>query len=156
MPEEDEYTRLLQDVLTDFLILGGVRSHGQWRVYAGTLGEWTLDYIAYEPEAEFVPLEEIKHFRNGLLRIDENNAEAFCFAMQSREVPLDVLKQWVEMSGVSQVQILMMVDFDNCLFVHGYSEPIEPKGNYIPSHWKGIVGNPLDYLPEEISSLWRL
>jgi hypothetical protein len=99
MQEEE----LLQDVLTTYLLLGAVCLHAKWRVYAGTEGEWTLDYPAYDPD----------------------------------DVPL-----------------LMLVDFDKRLFVHGYSEPVEPKSNYIPAGWTGIVNNPLDYTSEEIRQLW--
>jgi hypothetical protein len=154
MSDEGQPENIFEDVYSGNLLLGAVKLEGTWRVYAGTIGEWTLDYPAYEPESEDAPPEELQYFRSGLLRVDENNAKAFCAAMKEYEVPLDALKRWIEKEGVNNIPLLMLVDFDNRLFVHGYSEPIEPTSNYIPSGWTGIVGNPLYYVSEEIRHLW--
>jgi hypothetical protein len=145
---------LLDDVLTDFLLLGAVRLHAQWRVYALTLGEWTLDYPAYDPSWESLSKEDKRAFRGELSRVDENNADEFCAAIQAYEVPLEVLQHWVEQEGNASIRLTMLVDFDERRFVHGYTEPVEPKSNYIPAAWTGVVGDPLDYVSEKLRRIW--
>src|SRR5689334_7558961 len=116
---------LLHEVLTDSFLLGAVRLNERWRVYAGTLAEWTLDYPSYDPDNEPRSEEDRMSFRNGLWYVDENNAEEFCEAMQAYEIPLGVLRHWIAQKEANAVPLLMLVDFDNRLFVHGYSEPVE-------------------------------
>ena len=147
-----QHEDLLADVLTDFLLLGAVKLHAKWRLYALTIGEWTLDYPAYDSE----PISDADKmdFRNGMYCVDENNADEFCAAMQACEVPLDVVKHWVEQEGTSNVRITMLVDFDELRFVHGYSEPVEPRSDYIPGHWTGVVGEPLDFVSEDLRRVW--
>jgi hypothetical protein len=138
--------------LSSVALLGAVHLHGQWRMYAGTLGEWTLDYPAYDPS--WKPSEEERmQFRNGLLRVDNDNAAEFCEALQEYEVKPEVLQNWM-VNEDGGVPLFIVVDFDKRLFVYGYTEPIEPKSDYVPAGWTGIEDDPLNYVPLEISRLW--
>jgi hypothetical protein len=67
--------------------------------------------------------------------------------------PDELLEDWIE-KHKREIELLMLVDFDTRLFVHGYSEPIEPKSDYIPAGWTGLVGDPLDYVSEDLRRLW--
>jgi hypothetical protein len=142
---------LFDEIVALDLLLGAVCLRGQWRIFAATLGEWTLDYPAYDP----TPVSgDVAAFRSGLLVVDERSADAFCTALAPWEVPLEVLDAWLRTLPPGQLNLCFVVDFDRRLFVHGYDEPIEPKSQYIPSHWRGVVGDPLRYCPPELAALW--
>ncbi len=142
---------LLEDILHDELLIGAVRLRSRWRLFAGTLGEWTLDYAAYEPGCNEVP----KDFRGGLLRVDVDNADAFCAAMEPFELQPEQLLAWIAEHGPQALRLTMVVDFDRRTFVHGYLEPVEPKSNYVPAGWTGIEDDPLKHVPQEIAACRR-
>jgi hypothetical protein len=149
MPDEE----ILEHLLTAHLLLGAVNLRGQWRLFAGSVGEWTLDYPACDPGWEPSENERLE-FRSGLLVVDVHNADEFCAAMQPYEVTTKTLVGWMQRVGQAAIPLTFVVDFDRRLFVHGYDEPIEPRGQYIPPSWTGIVDDPLDHVPAEIKDLW--
>ena len=96
-------------------MLGAVILNATCRFYGGTTGEWRLDYAAYDPSAR-----PSKHFRNGILTVNETNAEEFCEAMAPFEVMLPDVVRLVK-TEVSE-GLWVLVNFDDRLFVNGFTE----------------------------------
>jgi hypothetical protein len=139
-----------QDLQQDELI-GVVRNHSQWRFFAGTLAEWILDYTSYDPSYD--PSKWSYVYRGNLLKVDEHVADEFCRVMEVREFfPIDI-QRLVKNHGSDKIPLTILVDFDERVFINGfYDLAIE---NYAPAGWKAYFGSPLDYVPEEIRSLWK-
>jgi hypothetical protein len=144
---------LLDDVLSANLLIGAVKWKSRWRYFAGTLGDWTFDYLAYDPSHRPSPAD--KDFRGGLLLVDQSNADAFCAAMQPYELAPATIARWAERHGADAVPLVMVADFDARFFVHGYSEPIEPKSKYLPAGWRGVEDDPHKHVPPEVSAPWQ-
>ena len=144
---------LLDDVLSAHLLIGAVKWRSRWRYFAGTLGEWTLDYRAYDPS--YSPSVGDKSFRGGLICVDQSNADEFCVVMEPWELAPAEISVWVKQHGCDAVPLVMVVDFDKRFFVHGYSEPVEPKSDYLPNGWQGVEDAPYNHVPDAVSAPWR-
>jgi hypothetical protein len=144
---------MLNNVLSAHLLIGAVKWRSRWHYFAGTLGEWTFDYPAYDPS--YRPPPGDKTFRGGLLQVDQSNADEFCAVMKPYELNPETIARWVKQHGRGDVPLVMVADFDDRLFVHGYDEPVEPKSNYLPTGWRGIEDDPYGHVPPEISAPWR-
>jgi len=144
---------ILADVESESLLIGAVKWRSRWRYFAGTLGEWTLDYPAYDPSYQPAPGD--RSFRGGLLRVDQTNADQFCEVMRPYELRPEEIRSWVKERGAVNVPLMMVVDFDERKFVDGYHEAFVPKSEYVPAGWQGIDGDPYDHVPPEVSDLWR-
>ncbi len=130
--------------------LGAVKLSMKWRIFAGYIGEWILDYPSYDPEIK--DAEQRSEFRGGVLIVDEKTAEQFCGAMSEHEFTLTEIEALIKQRGAENVPLTVVVDFDNKLFVNGYYDrSIE---EFVPVGWQGIFGDPLQYVPAGISSLW--
>ena len=130
-------------------IIGAVRLSSRWRFYAGTVAEWILDYRSYDPSD---PSKWEHPFRNGLLVVDSSNSEAFCQAMQAYQLSEDDIRELVRLRGGNNFPLGVVVNFDEKLYVNGYSEI--PLHEYVPDGWIGVEGNPYDYVPAEVRSFW--
>jgi hypothetical protein len=148
-----ESNDLLDDILSAHLLIGAVKWRSRWRYFAGTLGEWALDYPAYDPA--YRPSPGDATFRGGLLRVDQSNADEFCAVMKPYELGTGTIARWVKQHGCDAVPLVMMADFDARFFVHGYTEPVEPRSNYLPAGWDGVEGDPYEHVPPEVSAPWR-
>lgn len=131
-------------------LIGAVKHDSNWQFFAGTVAEWILDYATYDPS--FDPDKSSVTFRGNLLQVDESNAAQFCEAMKPYELTTLDLQQLVEEEGANNWPLTIVVDFTRRTYVNGFSEI--PLHKYIPNTWKGHEGNPLDYVPEDIRSLW--
>jgi hypothetical protein len=147
------HDELLELIMSDELLIGAVKWRSRWRFFAGTLGEWTLDYPAYDPD--YRPDPGDRQFRGGLLRVDQTNADAFCAVMEPYELRPEQIRAWVKEHGAANVPLMMVVDFDALTFVDGYHEAFVPKSEYVPAGWRGIDGDPYAHVPSEVSGLWR-
>ena len=143
---------LLDDLLSSHLLIGAVKWRSRWRYFAGTLGEWTLDYRAYDPS--YTPPAGDKSFRGGLMCVDQSNADEFCAVMEPWELAPGEIADWVKHHGSESVPLVMVVDFDERLFVHGYSESVEPKSTYLPKGWQGIEDDPYKHVPSQVAAPW--
>lgn len=130
--------------------LGAVKVEGNWHFFADFVGEWILDYPAYDPDYD--PSQWDYKFRNGLLTVDETNAEEFLKAMQEQELSLDSVKKLVAEKGEDKIPLTYVVNFDERIFVDGNSE--RDIVEYVPVNWKGIEDTPLNYVPDEIKAVW--
>jgi hypothetical protein len=147
------HDEILALVLSDELLIGAVRWRSRWRFFAGTLGEWTLDYAAYD--RDYSPPAGDHTFRGGLLQVDQSNADEFCTAMEPWELSRDQIRAWVKEYGARNVPLMMVVDFDTLTFVDGYHEAFVPKSQYVPAGWRGIDGDPYEYVPSDVCELWH-
>ena len=115
--------------------------NGTWKLFAGTIGEWILDYKTYDPQYD--PSKWKHVYRNNLLSVNENNAQEFCDAMQEFEVTLEDVD--ISRKGNPLLSISVLVDFDAKTYVNGYSDFLLEK--YVPLNWKVIVDDPLKFVP---------
>jgi hypothetical protein len=139
----------LKDLDPDDLI-GAVKYKSHWRFFAGTVGEWILNYSSYDPS--FDPSKSRVTFRNNLLNVDETNAEQFCEAMEPFELSSEGIEQLVRAEGSGNWPLVIALNFDDKIFINGFSEI--SLHEYVPTGWTAIEDNPLDYVPDNIKSLW--
>jgi hypothetical protein len=131
--------------------IGTVKLKSEWKFFVGSLGEWTLDYDAFDPS--FHLSSEKNLFRGGLTKIDETNAEKYMEAMQNYELSTNEIQQLIATQGIDEVPLMFVVDFDNRTFVNGYYDyPLE---KYVPEGWKSYLGNTYEYVPENVRALWE-
>jgi hypothetical protein len=131
-------------------IIGAVKLDSRWRFYAGTVGEWILDYLSYDPSAS----SRSEHpFRDGLLVVGNSNADAFCRAMQPYQLSEADVRALIRLRGGNNFPLGVVVNFDEKLFVNGCSEI--PLHEYVPNGWTGVEGNSYDHVPNEVRSLWE-
>lgn len=131
----------------------GVTRHGsRWRIFAGTVAEWILDYASYDPG--FDPSRSEVMFRGNLLVVSEQNADQFHAAMEPYELQPSELEAFVHQVGRYNWPLSMVVSFDDKLYVNGFSEI--PLHEYLPPGWSGIEGQPIDFVPPEIRQIWEM
>jgi hypothetical protein len=143
---------LLDGVLSADTLIGAVKWRSRWRYFAVTLGEWTFDYPTYDPD--YNPSPDDTRFRGGLHRVDQSNADEFCAVMKPYELDAATIARWVKQHGRDAVPLVMVADFDDRFFVHGYTEPVEPKSNYLAPGWRGVEDDPYKHVPPEVSAPW--
>lgn len=137
--------------LADNELLGAVVFENNWRFFSGTIGEWIMDYKAYDPSYDAKKWPDV--FRNNLLQVDESNASQFCEAMKAYELTIDDVKELISENGPDKVPLTILINFDTLVYVNGYYDLLLE--DYIPKNWKGIMDDPLKYVPEFIKSIWR-
>ena len=130
--------------------LGAVKVEGNWHFLADFVGEWILNYPAYDPDYD--PSQWKYKFRNGLLVVDETNAKEFLETMREKELSFESVKKLVAEKGKDKIPLTYVIDFDECIFVDGNSE--RDIAEYVPRNWKGIEDFPLNYVPDEIKAVW--
>lgn len=148
--QEGLISNFMKKELSNDEYLGAVRVNGKWHFFADFVGEWILDYPAYDPDYE--PSQWSYKFRNGLLVVDETNANEFLEAMRAQELSFENVKKLVAEKGKEQIPLTYVVDFDERKFVDGNSE--RDIAEYVPKNWTGIEDTPLKYVPDEIKSVW--
>lgn len=135
----------------DYALLGAVKYDTKWQFYYADLLMWILDYPAYNPN--FNPADEMFSWRGGLEIIDSENALAFCKLLGEFEVPASKIPFVTYSSNGYKAEIYFMVNFDEKLYVSGWSENIALE-EYIPNGWIGKFDDPYLYIPEEIKKSW--
>lgn len=131
--------------------LGAVKFQGEWHLLALYVGEWILDYPAYDPSPDDSPAD---NYRHGLLVVSEKNAGEFLEAMREHEMSLGEVKSLIAMQGAELVPLTYVVNFDDKLFVDGH--PDRDIAEYVPEGWTGVEDFPTNYVPPEIKSLWQV
>lgn len=131
-------------------LIGAVRHQHVWRLFAGTVAEWILDYPRYDPS--FDPAQSKVDFRNNLLRVDETNAAEFCEAMKPYELLAQDIQQLVETGEIVNWPLMIMLDFDNKVLVNEFREV--PIHEYVPAGWTAYEDLAIARVPESIQALW--
>lgn len=131
-------------------LIGVTRYNSRWRLFAGTVAEWILDYATYDPG--FDPSGSETVFRGNLLTVNEENVDQFHDAMEPYELQPSELELFMQKVGRYNWPLTVVVDFDNQFYVNGFSEI--SLHEYLPPGWKGIEGPPLDFVPAEIRQIW--
>jgi hypothetical protein len=140
----------LEDIDSDDLI-GAVKYKANWRFFICTVAEWILDYSTYDPS--FSPSHSKVVFRNNLLKVDEVNVSQFLEAIQEYEISYSELEELIKKNNINDWPLQIVVDFDEMIYINGFSEI--GLHEYIPSHWRGFEGLPLEFVPENIKKLWK-
>lgn len=128
--------------------LGAVKVESKWHLLGLHVGEWILDYPSYDPYSN----KSDSNYRNGLWIVNEMNAREFIEAMRDEELSLEDVERLVKKRGVEDAPLLYVIDFDKRLFVDGH--PDRDVEEYVPQGWTGIKDFPLNYVPDEIKSVW--
>jgi hypothetical protein len=135
-------------------LIAAIKYRSRWRFFDKLVDELILDYPSYA--SDFTALNDLgkpETFRNNLLKVDETNAERFLIEMESDELSSQNIRELLQLGRRKDWQLSVVIDFDNKAYINGYSET--PLQNYIPSHWTGYEGAPLDYVPDEIKAIWK-
>jgi hypothetical protein len=124
---------------------------------------WILDYASYSPSISESENRQ-KYFRNGMLLVDETNAEEFLEVMKESEMlPEEVRRLVLESRELMKTDededdflLIFLVDFDKKLYVSGYFDfHVRPYEEFVPKGWTGILDNPVKYVGDDIKSLWE-
>jgi hypothetical protein len=122
---------------------------------------WILDYASRDPESIN---EDNSYYRNGMLLVDETNAEESLEVMKESEMlPEDVRRLVLESRELMKTDededefvLMFLVDFDKKLYVSGYFDfHVRPYEEFVPKGWTGILDNPVKYVGDDIKSLWE-
>ncbi|MBS1605211.1 MAG: hypothetical protein JST42_21285 [Bacteroidetes bacterium] len=106
-----------------------------------------MNYDKYDPGFRFQA--ESSNFRNGVLNVTDSEIENFLMAIDNDKVGPRDFKLAVDAPAESK-RLKFFVDFDGKLFINGYYENVEPE-EYLPDPaWRGEMGYPIDFLPNEI------
>jgi hypothetical protein len=143
--------------------LGLVIIEGNQRFFLEHDAWWILDYQRYSPS--IIDSEtRTTDFRNGILLVDENNAEKFLEVMKDSEVlAKDVRRLILEARELMETDedeeefvLMFLIDFDKKLYVNGFFDfLVQPYEEFVPKGWTGILDNPLKYVSDDIKSLWE-
>jgi hypothetical protein len=135
-------------------LYGVTRYKSEWYLSCAPMPTWILDYLAYNPKfsLKIDPNAKIVA-KNNLLAVDETNAEGFLKEIRFYETFPEHIQLAIQRGAEEESQLSVVIDFDNKVYINNYPE--EPLQDYIPAHWTGYEGSPLDYVPEEIKDIWK-
>jgi hypothetical protein len=136
-------------------LVGAVKYQSKWRFFDAPVASWVLNYVSFNPKFSLLidPKAQVVA-QNRPLEVDETNAEEFLIALEeTHETDPIEIQEYILAGYEKQSQLAVVIDFDNKVYVNGYSET--PLQEYIPAHWTGYEGSPLDYVPDSIKSIWK-
>lgn len=126
--------------------LGFVHNGGQWRMFAGYLAEWILDYASYDPG--YTPQEWEGLFRDGLLTVASEDGDRFCDALRTRELYAPAASDAFKRDPRLRRRIHFLVDFDRGLFLSSfYDIALE---DYVSEGWTPRFEDPIEGVPDEV------
>jgi hypothetical protein len=135
-------------------IIGAVKHQANWQLFDAPIASWVLNYLLYNPNlSSLIDRNVRKVVQNNLLEVDERNAEEFLTAIETYKTDPTEIQEYILAGYVEGSQLGVVIDFDNKVYINGYSET--PLQEYIPAHWTGYEGSPLDYVPDSIKSIWK-
>ncbi len=113
---------------------------------------WILNYAKYDPS--FNARAENSDFRKNILNVSDGEIDNYIQAIQEDRVNLDDLKHALSTSQ-ENINLSVFIDFDERLFINGFFDNVEPE-EYLPDdHWKGKLGYPIEYLPENLKQVFE-
>lgn len=125
-------------------LLGAVCHNRVWRLFAGTVGEWILDYYSYDDSFSLD-----QPFRGNLYVVETKDGEAFLRAMAPYEVAPETLTRT---SPEERKPLTFVVNFDTSTYVNGYFDlALE---DHVPEGWNSTHGDPVSAVPEQLRRLW--
>jgi hypothetical protein len=135
-------------------LYGVTRYKSAWYLSCAPMPTWILDYFAYNPELSLrIDPNAATVAKSNLLIVSETNAEKFIKEIKFYQVfPLQIQNS-MRYNSEEESQLSVVIDFDNKTYINSYPE--EPLQDYIPAHWTGYEGSPLDYVPDSIKSIWK-
>jgi hypothetical protein len=136
-------------------LVGAIKYQSEWRFFDAPVASWVLNYRPFNPKFSLlIDPNAQKVAQKNLLEVDETKAKEFLMAMEeTHETDPTEIQEYILAGYEEGSQIAVVIDFDNKVYVNGYSET--PLQNYIPAHWSGYEGSPLDYVPDSIKSIWK-
>jgi hypothetical protein len=138
-------------ILSDFdYSLAAVKFKGRWRFFCDIEQMFLLDYTLYD--SDYVP--EPGGYRDGLLIIDEHNAEQWMSAL-AVEVTAAQLMHLYREGHIERVKLTFVINFDEKLWVGSmWLMDQSALDEYQPADWLADADNVSKYLPEEIRRLF--
>lgn len=122
---------------SDMEWIGVAAFQGKLYLISGTLAEFILDYMAYDPE--FCMSGNGSNFRGGVLTVTSDNVQQFLKAMQFRTITMREGELLAD-SATDNSKFLAFIDFDCKKYVHSYYDlALE---DYVPKGWHGVMGDP--------------
>jgi hypothetical protein len=140
----------LTERLEDGYVLGITHYNNSYRAYVAPSAWFVMDYKAYDPSIT-ASQQRTNDFRNGVIVVDLDTADAYLSAMEPDLLPMDELRNALPANG-DQLQPLFLIDFETRQYISWYFDI--GYEDYIPSGWKGVFDNPINYLPEPIRQIW--
>jgi hypothetical protein len=139
-------TDLVKKLNLDYL-LGCIKYRESYGLYALPLGWWILNYYKYDTGVRLHA--ESSNFRNGVFNGVDSEVENFIDAIENDKVTPGDFKLAVDASAEDR-RLKFFIDFDGKRYINGYYENVEPE-EYLPDDaWRGEMGFPIEYLPNEI------
>lgn len=122
----------------------GVATHnGRAFTIKGNVGEFILDYAAYDPAS--VAKAEVGLYRDGLVTATTETATQFLKALHATPMTRVGIRALIE-SSQDEADLLAFIDFDARRYIHSYYDlALE---DYLPKGWHGALGDPRKALDE--------
>lgn len=130
-------------------LLGLIQYNGTYDFYLMPIAWWILNHQKYDP---FFDTKKWGHFRNKLYNILDKDITHFLYSIAEDKLQLEDL-EWIFNNIDVEFRLLrFFIDFDKKVFVNGF-EDIDVE-DYLPdSTWRGIKGNPLLYIPQQLKNI---
>jgi hypothetical protein len=141
----------IEQKLEDNYLLGCIKWNNTYSIYLMPIAWWILNYKKYDPaynpdEWEFV-------FRDNIYNVTDKDVVKFIQCIEVDKVDFYELKSVLGNIPSEYICIYFFVDFDVNLLISRFND-VEVE-EYLPDErWKGMFGNPTDYLPDEIREIF--
>jgi hypothetical protein len=138
----------LKQKFDDNYLLGCIKFREKSNLYLMPIGWWILNYQKYDPT--YNPSDWSHIYRGNVLNVSEDQIENFFKAIEDDKIEVSILKVEIDKISSKYFRVQFYIDFDKKIFVNGYRENIEIE-TYLPDNtWKGFLGEPIEYIPNEL------
>ena len=118
-------------------LLGYIKYKENCTSYFMPIAYWILNYEKYDPG--YNPKDWKFIFRDNILIVKDHDIEKYLNTIEVDKISLEEVKRHENINAV------FYIDFNIKLFVSSFSD-IEVEEYLLDENWKGIYGNPQEYL----------
>src|ERR1700722_6808053 len=137
----------LKQKFDDNYLLGCIKFEGKSNLYLMPIGWWILNYQKYDPT--YNPTDWDHVYRGNVLNVSDDQIGNFFKAIESDKIEVSTLKLEMDKIPLKYFRVQFYIDFDKKIFVNGYRENVEIEDNLPNNTWKGFLGEPSNYIPNE-------
>ena len=137
--------------LDDNYLLGVIKHENISSIYLMPIAWWILNYGKYDPHYNPDLWEEV--FRNHIYNVKDENIDLFLESIEGDKLSSNEIILAKTQYPNDLITLYFFIDLDKKIFINRFSD-VELE-EYLPDEsWKGIFGNPSDYLTAELTSIF--
>jgi hypothetical protein len=143
----------LKELFEDNYLLGCIKYNNSYSIYLMPIAWWILNYKKYDPS--YNPNDWTDVYRENILNVTDDKIDGFLKSIEQDRLSLDEVQLLGNDIPHEYLHINFFVDFDKKMFINGYSDNVAVE-EYLPDEsWRGQIDNSINYLPDNIRSLFR-